>query len=699
MKQKNPHVGGIQMPMFTPASDWTPPTELPDWRRCGTISLDSETRDEGLAADMGSSWVTRGGHICGVGMAARVDGVIQGVYAPIQHPDTDCLDKDAVRRWVQDHIDAGCQIVTQGGLYDWGWFRTDLGVRMPPSDQLEEVGALATMVDENRYEYNLDALCRWRNLPGKDNALLHEAAATYGFGTTERSIKSNLWRLPGRYVGPYGLADPMQTLALWEDLVPILSQEGTEEAYRLEVDLLPLAHEMRFRGIRVDLDAAERARDRLFVMRDAVFTELSERTSESVGMEEIGRNKWMERMFATHAPEIRVPRTAPSKNFPDGQASFTAGSTGWMQKERHWLPRLVVKADKYNNAAVKFIQGYIIDHSRRGRIHAEIHLHRSDDGGTRSLRLSYSDPPLQQMTSRDDELTPMIRGVFLPEPGEVWCKPDVSQQEYRFIVHYATLKGLPKALEAAQMYRENPKTDFHDLVTRLTNPGVDFDNISKEDFTRLRRPAKDTNFAKAFGAGIPKFAAMINKTEEEAEAIYKQYDDNMPFVQRLFEYCESLAQRRGYITLYDGARRHWTDWEPKYLSSGERRRGYEEKWPMNSCAKAEALERTVTEGHPWAGKSLRRAEVRKAMNGLIQGSAARHTKLWMRACWREGVVPLLQLHDELDVSVANPETAELVARLGREAVELLVPMQVDPAYGRNWADAKHDEWSEDLRAA
>jgi AAA domain len=77
------------------------------------------------------------------------------------------------------------------------------------------------------------------------------------------------------------------------------------------------------------------------------------------------------------------------------------------------------------------------------------------------------------------------------------------------------------------------------------------------------------------------------------------------------------------------------------------------------------------------------------MNALIQGSAARHTKLWMRACWREGIVPLLQMHDALDCSVSSPEQAKRVAQLGREAVKLEVPMEVDLAFGHNWGDAKH----------
>jgi hypothetical protein len=81
------------------------------------------------------------------------------------------------------------------------------------------------------------------------------------------------------------------------------------------------------------------------------------------------------------------------------------------------------------------------------------------------------------------------------------------------------------------------------------------------------------------------------------------------------------------------------------------------------------------------------------MNALIQGSAARHTKLWMRACRREGIVPLLQMHDALECSVATREQGELVARLGCEAVRLEVPIRVDLKYGESWGDAKH-EWKE-----
>ena len=62
------------------------------------------------------------------------------------------------------------------------------------------------------------------------------------------------------------------------------------------------------------------------------------------------------------------------------------------------------------------------------------------------------------------------------------------------------------------------------------------------------------------------------------------------------------------------------------------------------------------------------------MNALIQGSAARHTKLWMRACWREGIVPLLQMHDALDCSVAIAERASW-SRGWARGCALEVPMR------------------------
>src|SRR5262249_42668630 len=154
---------------------------------------------------------------------------------------------------------------------------------------------------------------------------------------------------------------------------------------------------------------------------------------------------------------------------------------------------------------------------------------------------SYSDPPLQLMSSRDEELTPLIRGLFLPEEGEVWAKPDCAQQEFRIAVHYAAVHNLPKTSIALQRYADDPDTDFHAFAAQLT--GLD------------RKDAKNVNFAKIYGAGVHTFAIMIGKPESEAKAIYEQYDRELPFLRALSQIYKSIAARQGYITLYDGARR------------------------------------------------------------------------------------------------------------------------------------------------
>jgi hypothetical protein len=353
-----------------------------------------------------------------------------------------------------------------------------------------------------------------------------------------------------------------------------------------------------------------------------------------------------------------------------GNPSFRGGNTGWMVTNPHWLPQLIAKATKYNTAASRFLEGHILDLIINGRIYSDIHPHRSDDGsGTCSLRFSYSDPPLQQMPARDKELAPLVRGVFLPEEGEVWAKPDISQQEFRFVVHYAVQHNLPRAKEAADLYQTDPDADFHAMVADMT--GLE------------RESAKAANFAKIFGAGPEKFAEMIGKSLREARAIYHQYDRKLPFISRLSDMCQREAKRLGHTELYDGARRHWDRWEaPGIYAKG-----------AGPCSREEAQRRTKDTEHPWFGRWLRRVKTHTAMNALIQGSAARHTKLWMRACWREGIVPLLQMHDALECSVATREQGELVARLGCEAVRLEVPMRVDLKFGKSWGDAKH-EWKE-----
>lgn len=649
MRKRDVHVGGTQLPMFVPESDWQPPAELPDLAGLD-VALDSECKDDGLAHGRGPGWPYRSGHVAGVSAAWREGGQLRSTYVPISHPDTECRDPSVLADWLRRTLETARSVAFHGEQYDAGWWLADLGVPVPSSERMNDTVAAAVMLDENRRSYRLDDVARWRGVPGKDEGLLREAAAAHGYQGDD--VKANMWRLPARFVGPYAAADAEATLLSWETMLPDLQSQDLLPAYRLEVDLIPLVIEMRRRGVRVDVARAEASAAGLILRRDEIVSELSRRLSRRLDARHLSSPRHLEEMFLQE--QIPFPRTAKT-----GQGSF---KSEWMSTHEHWLPSLVARASRLEDCAEKFLRTYLCGYAHVGRLHANVNLFRNEEGGTRSHRISYSDPPLQQMPSRDEELAPLVRGCFLPEEGERWAAVDASQQELRLIVHYSVLLGLRRAAEVAELYRADPRTDFHEVVM---------------DWTGLeRKPAKNASFAKSYGAGLPKFALMIGRDLDEAREVMERYDEQLPFVRDCASYCDRLAQRRGHVRLIDGARSRFDAWEP---ASREDRGGA--PLPLDRARAA------------WPNVRLVRANTRKAFNRLIQGSAARQVKLAMRACWREGVVPLIQMHDELDLSVSSERQGARAAELMRDAVQLEVPMQVDVEYGRDWGDAKHS-WEE-----
>jgi DNA polymerase I-like protein with 3'-5' exonuclease and polymerase domains len=648
-------------------SDWHPLSVLPDLRCVGTIALDTETKDDGLRDKRGPAWPWRGGYIVGISIAWRADSAIRATYIPLRHPDSANFDREQVIHWLRDLAASSVKIVTKNGLYDWGWLWTDFGIEMPPAERLEEIDALATMVDENRYKYSLDALCAWRGFPGKDEVLLLEGCNALGLIPARKrkgfKPQSVLWQLPAHYVGPYAETDAVRTLELSESLSPILDREGTRDAYRLEIGLLPMVHRMRRRGIRVDISAAEQARDLLLRKRDNVLAQIAEKLDAGVGMDEINGRKWLIATFDRFG--IKYPRTEK------GNPSFKRGKRGWMQHSEHWLPPLIAAADQLDQYGDNFLQQQILGHVENGRVYGEVHPHRSDFGGTRSLRFSYSHPPLQQMPKHDEELAPLIRGVFLPEEGETWASCDFNQQEFRHVVHFAARKNFRGAAAARDRYINDPDFDIHAYASELTGG-----KISRQD-------GKTFNFMTIYGAGPETTSKQLKKSLSETKTLLALYDTKMPFISQLAAACKNAAHRDGFFTLFNHARRHFNLWAP----GGRLQEG------AGPCERGEAERRARTPGHPWYGQRLWRAETYKALNVLIQSSAAIQTKEWMLACFREGIVPLLQMHDSLDLSVSSPEVAEMVARLGEDVIKLEVPMKVDVKYGRTWGDTKHT-WAE-----
>lgn len=666
-------VDQLPMDFMLPGTVWEAPTSLPDLTNRGNITIDLETKDDGLSAKKGPSWYRQGGWVTGVTIS--VPG--RSFYAPVRLPETYCLDHDTIGDWIRHHIRWSKmherRVRFHNAPYDLGWMWSEWGIE--PDFDVDDTLGMAFILNENELEYNLDACCKREHIKGKDEFMLRAAAEAYGFDP-----KSDMWKLPGRFQAPYAEQDGTATGELADHYTAQLDAQGLTDAYQLEADIIPLCVRMRMRGVRVNTDRAIRTQTRLISTAREALDELSREYSigRKWDIEDVRSPIFMAKIFTREG--VPYPQTAKKHD------SF---ANEWMSKRDHKLPQLCARASKYTDAAEKFIGNYILGYANMGRIHAEIHQFRDDRGGTITTRFSYSNPPLQQMPSRDEDIARDIRAIFEPEEGEVWAAVDYSQQEFRLMVHYASVCQMEGADRPVSMYIEDPDTDFHNMVVAIT--GI------------VRRKAKDVNFAKAFGAGPPKFAEMVGITLEEAKVQMKEYDDKLPFVSRLAEFCQKVADRRGYIKMIDGARGRFDRWEPRWLDwdkvkaqqAHRRELGLGEA-DMGACDIDLANKRRDDPEHPWYGQKLRRAFTHKAMNKLIQGSAARQMKMAMRQCYREGIIPHLQMHDELDLSVSSPQTAERVAQIMQEVVRLVIPVKTDIDYGVNWGRAAKEERNKEV---
>jgi DNA polymerase I-like protein with 3'-5' exonuclease and polymerase domains len=632
-----------QLSLFMPTTGWVAPQSLPDLRGEPLVAVDIETRDDGIKKGLGPGWVWLDGFITGIAVAWGDD---KQIYIPVRHPETSCFEGNAVKGWLKElFAQDNTRFVFHNAGYDMGWIDTQFSTGWPKN--VEDTAALAAIVDENRFSYKLDDLCVDYGLQGKDETLLKEAVAAFGL----RDPKSDLWRLPAKCVAPYAQQDARATLGLFKQLWEICEKEKTQNAYRVECELLPMIYQMRKRGIRVDVGKAEQAVVHFAQERDNVLAEISRNLVKSTTMEDIRSPQWLVAAFT--AEGLQIPRTEK------GNPSFEAS---WMSASEHWLPKLITRAKKLEDASSKFFQNYILDFQRKGRVHPNINQFRTEGGGTRSHRFSYSAPPLQQAPSRQGEFASIFRGAFLPEEGEVWASIDFGQQEFRLLVHYAELLNLSKAKEAGDQYRTNPRTDFHALVASLTG--------------LPRKRAKDVNFAAAYGSGVQQLANMSGMTLEEATEVRKQYDDRMPFIRLLSDACSKRASETGIIRMADGAVSHFDLWESSIWGTAG--------LPTN---RDQAIKNTETLGHPWYGKSLRRAYTYRACNRLIQGTAARQTKKAMLDCFYSGLLPMLTIHDELAFTVKTKEEAEAASQLMIDAIKFTIPFTTDVEFGRSWGDS------------
>jgi DNA polymerase I-like protein with 3'-5' exonuclease and polymerase domains len=156
----------------------------------------------------------------------------------------------------------------------------------------------------------------------------------------------------------------------------------------------------------------------------------------------------------------------------------------------------------------------------------------------------------------------------------------------------------------------------------------------------------------------------------DAEQLLERYDSRVPFVKKLATEVMNSASKFGFIRTIKGRKCRFDMWEPTTFGMYQSMK-YEE-------AKAHY------------GNNIKRAGTYKALNRLIQGSAADQSKQAMIDCYKAGYKPLLQIHDELCFSIGNEEKdVKEISKIMENCIEnLKVPFKVDVAIGRSWGESK-----------
>ena len=616
----------MQHPIFAPESSWTIPAVFPTFEETETIAIDLETYDPYLMT-CGPGWATNRGYIVGIGIATKD---WKG-YFPIRHEGGGNLDEDVTLRWLRNTLSSSKRkVIFHNALYDVGWLRRE-GVDV--KGQILDTIVAAPLINENRYSYSLDNLGSHYCDEKKDESLLQDAALAFGINP-----KSQMYKLPSKYVGPYGEQDAALTLKLWDKLKIEIAEQNLDKILDMECRLIPMLLEMRWRGVRVDEEKAETVSKKLSIEEQKIQVEIKRKYGSDVNL---WANASLQKIFDKN--DLWYPRTEK------GMASF---QRDWLESHEHELPRLIIRARKLNKARTTFIDKMIKEHCFKGRIHAEAHPMRNDRGGTVSGRFSYSNPNLQQVPARDPEIGSLIRSLFIPEDGCQWGVFDYSQQEPRLTVHYASQMQLAGSKEAVEEYTEK-NADFHQIV-------ADMANIP-------RKQAKTINLGLSYGMGKEKLIKELGLDDTEAENLFQRYHAKVPFIRALQDQCARVAMDRGYIKTFAGRHCRFNLWEDRYKRT----------MPLPF---EEAKERY--------GDTLKRSYTYKALNRLIQGSAADMTKLAMLGLWEEGIVPHLQVHDEVDISIENTLQGKRIVEIMENCVKLTVPLLVDMEVGPSWGEIK-----------
>jgi DNA polymerase I-like protein with 3'-5' exonuclease and polymerase domains len=494
----------------------------------------------------------------------------------------DIREQPEALRWLQNALST-----YKGLIIGWN-IKYDFLMMVPyfklPITQLDDAAIREVLIDEHRstpfpwkrkrLDYTLDSVAETRLGKRKDTELYREMAAIFGGLPTRNVQMPRIADAPSSIVRPYAVKDAQLTLKIWEDQEADIEGQDLYKVCKFERDTIPHVIETEMAGVRVDLDAAERAMDGLQLAIEMAQARLSH---------EVGHE-----FNANSTPQIRdyfQPKLVKGRWFlgdgtpcgstPKGNPSIDNDVLQSI-KNKSPVAASIIDIRSLIRTRNTFLAKHILGHEINGRVYPTINQVASERGGTKWGRFSYVDPALQQIPSRNKAVAKIVKACFLPDEDQWWLDADLEGFEVRTFAHLVA--AFNRALVRA--YENDPNTSFHTWVAELMgvprnptptgganakqlNLSMIFNSGPGAIAHKLGLPTTPDMFTDPYGQDIH-----FRRAGPEAMEVINKYHRKIQGVRELADACKDKAEQRGYIVTKYGRRLRFPRKFKSYKASG-----------------------------------------------------------------------------------------------------------------------------------
>ena len=503
----------------------------------------------------------------GMGPADRAFGVswmLTG-HSPKYH--------DLRRGWPEEFMDivsySSCRIVCHNASFDYRMLWR-AGIKLP-LERMDCTVVRATQINEHEFTYQLQALAQKHLGEGKLTEIYEELARMFGGRATANVQMPRISGAPAEIVAPYACRDAKLCHNLWQWQQAEIERQGIQRIVDFERSVMPAIIRNEMRGIRVDVDAAERAVVGLTHEIDAALRELYRKAGKHFN---IDSPKQVREVFNPHQGLDGVWRNAAGHRFPSTPGGAPSFSAEALRDTGDPVAAAILSTRSLIKTRDTFLKGHVLGSQHNGRVYPNIHQTKGTEGGTGTGRFSYTSPALQQIPSRNKLVAAILKPIFLPDEGQVWADGDMHSFEVRVFAH---LVNNPTTIEA---FKANPELDFHQMVADLTG-------LPRSATYSGQANAKQLNLSMIFNSGKGAIAdkmgmpwswgsfddrvgkkVLYKVAGPEAIAVIDRYHAAMPGVKELAERASGVASRYGYVETYFGRRLRFPNGQKLYKASG-----------------------------------------------------------------------------------------------------------------------------------